>query len=227
MNLPLVVMLTALAGSGSYDEAAQQEKADARALRTYARTHAEFSFGYLGQWTDERNRALELKPTSADPPFAGSVTEPFLGAPFSSAVLAGPVLETRVVCEQVRLTVGVRFPFTNFRPGDTAQTITLGGARHDVLVRSVSMWDLRTGIGFEFPFRRVTPFVDLLGDVQTLTTQLTIDGTAATYTGRAFSLGGRIGARYQVSHLFIMAAAEATALGPLRVGGTLQVGFAF
>lgn len=216
MNLPLVVLVTALSASGAGDED-----------RDRPGNTTEISFGYLGQWTDERNRALELKPSSSDPPFAGSVTDPFLGAPYSGAILAGPVLEWRGIYKQVRLTVGVRFPFSNFRPSDTAQQVVLGGVTHDVLVRSMSLWDFRTGIGFELPFRRVSPFLDVLGDVQTMTTQLSIDGVTATYTGRAFSLGGRLGARYQVDHLFVALAAEATALGPLRVGGTLQVGLGF
>lgn len=187
----------------------------------------EISFGYLGQWSDERNRALELQPSSYDAPNAGAVTDPFLGKPYSGAILAGPTLEWRGIYKQVRLTVGVRFPFANFRPSDTAQTVTIAGAPHEVVVRSMTMWDLRTGIGFELPFKRVSPFIDLLGDMQTLTTQLSIDGQPATYTGRAFSLGGRLGVRYQVDHLFVVLAAEATALGPLRLGGTLQVGLGF
>ena len=216
MNLSLLVMLAALSSVGSGDE-----EREARG------NHVEMSFGYLGQWTDERNRALELKPTAADPPYAGAVTDPFLGAPYSSAILAGPVLEWRGIYDHVRLTVGLRFPFANFRPSDTAQSVMLGGVAHEVLVRSMSLWDFRTGIGFEIPFQRVSPFFDVLGDVQTMTTQLSIDGVTATYTGRAFSLGGRLGARYQLDHLFVALAAEATALGPLRIGGTLQVGLGF
>lgn len=228
MNLPLVVLLASLVSASVDDEdKARDDREDEAALRTYQRTHTELAFGFLGQWTDERNRALELKRSTDNPPGAGAVTDPFLGAPFDSALLAGPALEWRVVSSKVRLTVGVRFPFTNFRPSDTAQTITVAGATHDVLVRSVSLWDLRTGIGVELPFRRVTPFIDMLGDMETLTTQLTLDGAPATYVGRAFSLGGRVGMRVQVSHLFLVAAAEATALGPLRVGGTFQAGFAF
>ncbi|MFZ5442555.1 MAG: hypothetical protein ACOZQL_21270 [Myxococcota bacterium] len=220
MTLPLLALLTTLSTAAVDDDRE-------RALETYQRTHAEVSFGYLGQWSDERNRALELKSSGENPPLAGLVTDPFLGAPFDATVLAGPALEWRLVSSQVRFTVGVRFPFTNFRPSDTAQTVSLQGAPHEVLVRSVSLWDLRTGLGFELPFRRVTPFVDVLGDVQTLSTQLVIDGAPATYQGRAFSLGGRVGVRYQVNHLFVLLAAEATALGPLRLGGTLQAGVAF
>ena len=213
MNLPLLAMMAL-----SVAHAGAEPRED---------NAVEISFGYLGQWSDERNRSLELKPTSNDPPFAGAVTDPFLGKPYLGSVLAGPLLEWRGIYQQVRLTVGVRFPFSNFRPSDTAQTVDFGGASHQVVVRSMSLWDFRTGIGFELPFKRVSPFFDVLGDVQTMTTQLSIDGATATYTGRAFSLGGRLGARYQVDHLFIALAAEATAIGPLRLGGSLQVGVGF
>ncbi len=202
MNLALVVML-ALSAVDKGDEQEREVRGNA----------VELSFGYLGQWADERNRSLELVPGANDPPFAAAVTDPFLGKPYTSAILSGPMLEWRGIYKQVRLTVGVRFPFSNFRPSDTAQSVEFGGGAHDVLVRSMSLWDFRTGIGFEVPFKRFSPFFDVLGDVETMTTQLSIDGVAATYRGRAFSLGGRVGAKYQVDHLFVALAAEATAGG--------------
>ena len=226
MNLPLLAMMV-LSAYGSADDQYSETPPEPKVVEEARGNVTEVSFGYLGQWSDERNRSLELKPTSSDPAFAGAVTEPFLGKPYDSAILAGPMLEMRGIYKQVRLTVGLRFPFSNFRPSDTAQSVVLGGAAHDVVVRSMSLWDFRTGIGFEVPFKHVSPFIDVLGDVQTMTTQLSIDGVAATYTGKAFSLGGRIGARYQVDHLFVALAAEATALGPLRIGGSLQVGLGF
>lgn len=231
MNLPLVVMLALASTSPADDDDAnfdaREERVQPRRERRARSNHTEVSFGYMGQWSDERNRSLELKPSAADPPYAGAVTDPFLTAPFSGSVLAGPVLEWRGIYQQVRLTVGLRFPFSNFRPSDTAQTMVLGGTSREVLVRSMSLWDFRTGIGFELPTRVLTPFVDVLGDVQTLSTQLSIDGVTANYVGRAFSLGGRLGLRYQAGHLFVALAAEATAVGPLRLGGSLQVGLGF
>lgn len=218
MTLPLLAMMALSVAHAGLDEESPPPRED---------NVVELSFGYLGQWSDERNRSLELQPTAGAPPFAGSVTDPFLGKPFVGSVVAGPMLEWRGIYKQVRLTAGVRFPFSNFRPSDTLQTVDLGGATHEVVVRSMSLWDFRTGIGFEVPFKRVSPFFDVLGDVQTMTTQLSIDGATATYTGRAFSLGGRLGARYQVDHLFVALAAEATAIGPLRLGGSLQVGLGF
>ncbi len=200
---------------------------DSRALRTYQRTHSEMSVGYLGQWSDERNRGFALRSSTGPAELAGAVVDPFLGAPFVGAVQAGPTIEWRGVLDGVRFTTGVRFPFTSFRPSDSAQRVTLNGAEHDVLVRSVSVWEFRTGLGFELPFHRVAPFVDVLGDVSTLNAQLAIDGHAADYRSTAFSLGGRVGLRVQVSHVFIQAAAEAMAIGPVRLGGSLQAGVAF
>lgn len=227
MNLPLVAMLMLGAVGGSETPCDDADHCGYTHNDKYEGNAVEFSFGYLGQWADERNRPLELKPSDTDPVGAGAVTDPFLGKPYSGSIIAGPILEWRGIHKNVRLTVGVRFPFANFRPSDTAQTVTIGGAPREVIVRSMSLWDFRTGIGFEVPFERVTPFVDVLGDVQTMNTQLSIDGATANYTGRSFSLGGRLGARYQVDHLFVAVAAEATAIGPLRIGGTLQVGMGF
>lgn len=202
--------------------------AENRALKVYGRTHGELSFGYLGQWSNETVRALELKPSqNGDPPFAGSITEPFLGAPFSGTLLSGATLEGRMVYDGIRVTAGVRFPFMNYRPSDTAQVVNVGGVPREVMVRSVALWDLRTGIGFEFATRRVTPYFDVLGDLQTMTTQLVVDGQPAKYQGTAFSLGGRLGMRFQFQHAFLAVSAEATALGPLRLGGSAQLGFAF
>lgn len=201
--------------------------AENRALKVYGRTHGEFSFGYLGQWSNETNRALELKPSDSNPAFAGAITEPFLGAPFSGSVLSGATIESRVVYDGIRITAGLRFPFLNYRPGDTAQTINVGGVPREVLVRSVSLWDVRTGIGLEYSFRRVTPYFDVLGDLQTMSTQLVVDGVPVKYQGTAFSLGGRVGMRFQFEHAFLAVSAEATALGPLRLGGSAQLGFAF
>lgn len=226
MSLPLLLAMTLAATCPLDDQPCPKDEAP-RALRTYRRTHGELSVGYLGQWADETNRALELKPSGANPEVAGAITEPFLGAPYSGSIISGPMFETRMVVERLRFTVGARFPFASFRPGDTAQVVDVGGTQHEVLVRSMKLWDLRTGLGFELPFERVTPFLDVLGDVQFMTTQLIIDGAPATYSGSAFSLGGRLGLRVQVSHLFLQAAAEATAIGPRRVGGSLMAGFAF
>lgn len=225
MTLAHVMTLSLLAASPTPSD--QEETEAQRALRTYRESHGELSVGYLGLYSDERNRGFELKSSTGPAELAGAVVDPFLGAPWVGALQAGPTIEWRGVFDGVRFTAGLRLPFTSFRPSDSATRVTLNGAEHDVLVRSISMWEFRTGLGFELPFRRVTPFIDVLGDVSTLTTQLAIDGQAATYRSRAFSLGGRVGLRMQVSHVFLQAAAEAMAIGPVRYGGSFQAGVAF
>lgn len=223
MTITLTSMLLLLAGG-----APDPDDADRRAsLRTFSRTHTELSVGYLGNWSDERNRGFTLKTSAGPAEVAGAITDPFLGAPYVGALQAGPTVELRCVFDQVRFIAGMRVPFTAFRPSDTLTRVTLNGAEHDVLVRSVTFWEFRTGLGFELPFRRVTPFVDVLGDVSTLTSQLAIDGHAATYASTGFGLGARLGARIQLSHLFVQLAAEATAIGPTRLGASLQAGVAF
>src|SRR5213592_3846105 len=106
MNLPLVAMLMLGAVGGEFDDA---DHAGHERIEKPESNAVELSFGYLGQWSDERNRPLELKPSDTDPVGAGGVTAPFLGAPYNGAILAGPTLEWRGIHKQVRLTVGVRF----------------------------------------------------------------------------------------------------------------------
>ena len=212
-----------------YDDDGCMEKQDtAASLRTYKRSHGEISVGYLGMWSDETNRALELKSADGDASIAGRVTEPFLGKPYAASILTGPTFETRAVISRARFTLGARFPFATFRPSDTVSRLEIAGEQREVLVRSMKVWDLRTGIGFELPIgERVAGFVDVLGDVQFMTTQLMIDGQRATYTGTNFAFGVRAGARVQVNHLFFQLAAETSLLGGTRYGGTFMAGIAF
>ncbi|MGV3622499.1 MAG: hypothetical protein ACO1OB_16895 [Archangium sp.] len=228
MHLPLLLAMT-LASTCAYEDGECRDKeALTRALETYRRSHMEFSFGYFGAWTDETNRALELKSAEGDALVAGRITDPFLGKPYLGSVVSGPMIEARAVASHVRFTVGARFPFTNFRPSDTVSMVDIGGTQHEVLVRSLKLWDFRTGIGFELPMgSRVTGFIDTLGDVQFLTTQVIIDGAKATYSGTSFGLGLRAGARVQVNHLFLQLAGETTLLGVQRYGGSFMVGAAF
>lgn len=227
MTLPLLLAMT-LATTCAYEDGDCRDREEAaQALKVYRRSHMEFSFGYLGQWTDETQRALELKSAEGNASVAGRITDPFLGRPSAGAIVSGPMFEVRAVSSYARFTLGARFPFANFRPSDTVSMVDLGGTQHEVLVRSMKLWDLRTGIGFEVPFERVTGFVDALGDVQFMTTQVMIDGAKATYAGTSFGLGVRAGARVQLNHLFFQLAGEATLLGVQRYGGSFMAGVAF
>lgn len=227
MTLATAALLTLLATSASEPGAptAAEERAVARQRYT-ERLHGELSFGYLGEWRSDAARSWELKSSDA-PAGAAALTAPFDGAPFNGLVHSGLTVESRVVCDWVRFTLGVRWPFANFRPGDTASTADFGGATHEVMVRSLSAFGFRTGLGVEVPFGVATPFVDVIGDVEKVSSTLVLDGAPTKWSATGFSLGARTGVRVQFSQVFVMLAGEATAIGAPRFGGTLQAGVAF
>lgn len=206
--------------------ATAEDKERAETLDRYGRCHSELSFGYLGEWRDATQGSWELSSNDAPLSSAALVT-PFAGAPFSGFRAAGLTLESRTVWDGVRFTVGLRWPYASFRMADTVQTVELAGESKQLLVRSLSMWEVRTGLGFELPFRRLTPFFDVLGDVQNQTASVVIDGTPTTWRATGFALGARAGVRVQVSQVFLVLAGEASVLGAPRYGGAFQAGLAF
>jgi hypothetical protein len=204
---------------------AAHEREEARQRYT-ERLHTELSFGYLGEYRNDSGRSFELDGSEATPG-TGGLNAPFTGAPFNGYAASGIAVESRVVYDRLRFTLGLRFPFASYRVGDTAQTVDFAGATHDLSVKSVSLFGFRTGIGFELPYGMVTPFVDVLGDVEKVSTTLVIDGEPVKYTAAGFSLGARTGMRIQISQVFLALSGEASVLGAWRFGGSLQAGVAF
>jgi hypothetical protein len=204
---------------------AQCEREEARQRYT-ERLHTELSFGYLGEWRDDSGRSFETEDEGA-PAGAAGLTAPFAGAPFNGYAASGMTVETRVVYDRLRFTLGLRWPFATYRPSSTVSSADFGGASHELMVRSVSLFGFRTGIGFEVPFGRVTPFVDVLGDVEKIGTTLSVDGEPVKYSAANFALGARTGMRVQISQVFLALAGEATVIGGWRFGGSMQAGVAF
>ena len=231
MTLTTLAVLMLLSAQPAVEPQPLPEGADAQeraiARRRYTeRMHTELSFGYLGEWRSDAPRGWELDAADALPG-AAAMTAPFAGAPFAGVMASGMAVESRVVFDRVRFSVGFRWPYATFRQADTLSTVDVGGSSHEVMVRSLSMFGFRTGLGVEVPFGLVTPFADVLGDVEKVSSTLIIDGAQTRWSATGFSLGARTGVRVQVSQVFVMVGAEATVLGAPRVGGTLQAGFAF
>lgn len=227
-TLAVTMLLSATAAGDLLGPSAptqEQERAEAR-RRYVERVHTELSFGYLGEWRSDAARSWELS-SQGVAPGAAAMTAPFNGKPFDGVVASGMTLESRVVYDRVRFSVGFRLPFASFRQADTTSTVDFGGTSHEVMVRSLSMLGFRTGLGVELPFGLVTPYLDLLGDVEKVSASLVVDGDRTEWSAAGFSLGVRTGVRVQVSQVFVMLGAEATALGAPRFGGTVQAGFAF
>jgi hypothetical protein len=201
------------------------EREEAR-QRYSDRMHGELTFGYLGEYRNDSGRSFELDGSEASPG-TGGLNAPFTGAPFNGYAASGLSVESRIVYDRIRFTLGLRFPFASYRVGDTAQTVDFAGASHELTVKSVSLFGFRTGLGVELPFGVVTPFIDVLGDVEKVSTTLVIDGEPVKYSAAGFSLGARTGMRLQISQVFLTLSGEASVLGAWRFGGSLQAGVAF
>jgi hypothetical protein len=164
---------------------------------------------------------------------ATGLTAPFGGPSVRSLITAGPAWETRTVNRHVRFTLGVQRPFAQFRQGaldgeTNAGGSPLVGSPVRVSPRSLSLWVFRLGLGAEYTFGRVTPFVDLLGDVQLASADVVVEGQRGTYTSSSFAMVGRAGVRVRLDeHLFVGVAAEFGLLGAQRFGGSVVAGWFF
>jgi hypothetical protein len=159
---------------------------------------------------------------------ATSLVAPFQRQPFDNAAVFGVRYDVRVVVSYVRMTAGFDLPFTAFNLGDGTGRYSVGGVDRDVSVRSIGGKDLRFGLGGEYPFGPVAPFVDLVGAIHWVNTTLAIDGVGNDYVSSIFAFSVRAGARLHVRKWFFASlAAELGIVGDVRWGADLSVGFAF
>ena len=128
----------------------------------------------------------------------------------------------------VRMTVGVDFPFASFAPGDTRRSYGVAGVEREIAVQKIRPYELRFGIGGEYTFGRFTPFADLIGEVDWVDTELTVDGTTVEYEASSFGFSARAGARlYLRDWFFVAAAGDIGIVGQRFWGVELSLGFSF
>jgi hypothetical protein len=178
-------------------------------------SHLEASFGFMGGYRD-----LSRMPFAFEDGTSGeqALTEPFASAPYSGLPVMGVSGELRVVSHHLRFTVGLQKPFASFRLTDAVSG--------DVSTRSLSLWDFRFGLGGEYAFEYVAPFVDLLGDMQVVSASLTVGNQTADYKAWAFGFTVRAGVRFHLSkYLYIAPSAEVGLGGAQRFGASLQAGW--
>jgi hypothetical protein len=176
--------------------------------------HIEATMGFLA--TSQDHRA-----TGFANPSAPALSQAFRGAPYDRSLGLGLRYETRAVLSHVRMTAGLDLPFASF---DGASTMRVD--EHDVTPRSMWSWAVRFGLGGEYGFGPVTPFVDLLGSVQRVTTTLNVDGRALDYEALRFGFTGRAGLRVSLRPwFFLTASGELGLLGPTRWSADVGAGF--
>ena len=189
--------------------------------------HVEMSMGFLAGQRAYGSTTFNASSSGA-PAGAASLVEPFQRAPFDRVDVYGLRYDVRLVVSYVRMTAGFDLPFASFSLGDGDAHYSVDGADHAVSVRSLGTKDLRFGIGGEYPFGPLAPFVDLLGAVHWVSTTLTIDGAPADYSAAGFAFAVRAGLRLHVRKWFYATAAgELGLVGDERWGCELGVGFAF
>jgi hypothetical protein len=189
--------------------------------------HVELAFGFVGGVRDLTRVGYVFEGGEAESiPFAAALAAPFSAPPYDQVPVYGVAFEYRYVARHLRITTGLQKPFAAFRLSDAIGTYDVGGIEREVGTRSLSMWDFRFGLGAEYSFRYVTPFVDLVGDAQLLNASLTIDGRTADYRAWAFGFSARAGLRVHLGdYLFLAPSGEYGLGGAVRYGASLQAGF--
>ncbi|MGZ6095951.1 MAG: hypothetical protein ACXWUG_28170, partial [Polyangiales bacterium] len=144
--------------------------------------HVAFSMGFLGAARDYRNSPFEVKSGSGAALLGPDPSAPFHQMPFDRLPVAGLRYDTRVVVSGVRMTAGFDFPFAS----GTVTHANLGGVDRTLTLASLRPYELRFGIGYEAPTKKIVPFIDLLGGVHWTTANLLVDGEPVSYSSTAF-----------------------------------------
>lgn len=190
----------------------------------------ELSFGFATAVRNEGRAGYVLTGGGAAlTPGAGGVVTALRQSPYDAMWVNGPAWELRTTARHLRMTIGAHKPFAALAPGDVLVTETIDGAERTVGARALSLWELRLGLGVEYTFKRiVTPFMDLVGDVQWAWLDLTVDGVPAKFEATSFGYAIRGGARLSLDeHLYVSASGEVGLVGPTRFGAQLLVGWRF
>jgi len=187
-------------------------------------SHFEMSVGFMGGM-----RSYGAAPFAVDgktDTLAG-IEEPFVLIPFEDSAVFGPRWETRVVLSPIRMTLGYQRPYPTWTGLEGTRATGPAGEKYEVSARGLKADELRLGLGVEVPTSRVTPFVDLVGDIAWVRADLAVDGVPVQYSSESFSLATRGGVRIQTHEAaFVEVAGEYGLVGANDWSAHLMVGFA-
>lgn len=190
--------------------------------------HFEFTMGFIAGARRYGDESFAYKKGGGEIDGAGSLVEPFTVQPYDDVMAFGLRYDLRLVVSHVRMTVGIDFPFTHFQPGETRDTYDVGGVDREIVVQKIRPYELRFGIGGEYTFGKITPFVDLVGEVDWVNTELVVDGTSIEYGANSFGFCVRAGIRmYLREWFFISVAGDVGIVGQRFWDGELSLGFSF
>ncbi|MBL8955875.1 MAG: hypothetical protein JNK82_34190 [Myxococcaceae bacterium] len=227
MTPTLAVVFTLLAAAPAPEEVVAEPPLDDSFDGYTEPQHLELGMGFIGGVRDLTRAGYTFNSGTAESVAgAQALTAPFALAPYDRTVVYGLSWETRYVSQHVRFTVGVSKPFASFRMMDALFPTQVGGATLDVGTRSLSLWDVRFGLGTEYAFKYAAPFVDVLGDMQRIEASMTVDGHTAEYKAWTFGFVVRAGVRFHMGRgVYLAPMAEVGFGGPVRFGAGLQAGW--
>lgn len=177
--------------------------------------HFEATMGFLATGQDQS--ATGFVADGGGPALA----QTFRAAPYDGLAALGLRYDLRGVISHVRMTAGFDLPFTAL--GDVPSR---RADEHDVTPRSISMWSARFGLGGEFRFGDVVPFVDLQGSLQRVATTVVVDGRSQDYSATRFGFSARAGLRvYLRKWFFVTASGEYGLVGATTWAADVGVGF--
>jgi hypothetical protein len=218
-----VLAAGAAAAAGEYDAGPKTVVEDDEDL-----DHFEITMGFIAGARRYDRESFAWEEGGGEVAGAKALVEPFEDAPYDRCAVFGLRYDLRLVVSHVRMTVGVDFPFASFEPRETRGRYDVGGVERGLAVQRIRPYELRFGIGGEYTFGRLTPFVDLQGEVDWVRTALSVDGTTVEYAASSFGFSARAGARlYLREWFFIAAAGEIGIVGQRFWGAELSLGFAF
>ncbi len=206
MSVPLGLTLTVKDAHAAEDEA-----------------QLSFGMGFLAGGRDYASAPFALQDGPGNRYLGADTREPFTASGmFNRVSVYGLRYDTRLVVSGVRMTAGFDFPFASLGSEQT----TIGGATHTLSVTSLRPYELRFGIGYEYPLGRFVPFVDVLGGVHWTSANLQIDGQSLSYNATSFAFSTRAGVRVDLRKAFFLSlAGELGLYGDVGWGTELMVGF--
>lgn len=186
-----------------------------------ARSYLQFTMGFLAGGRSYSNSSFESQNGVAP-----NLTEPFVHVPFNSETVLGLRYDLRVVYSYVRGTIGVDFPFTTFAGREAVGQYPLNGQNVEVAIQSVRPYELRFGIGGEYPVWAFAPFVDFIGSAYFANVGAAVNGEKAEYRASGFGFSFRGGVRAHLQKwFFVQVAGDAGVYGPVRWNAELSIGF--
>jgi hypothetical protein len=189
---------------------------------TISRHYVEGTMGFLAGGRRYADSTFESQSGTA-----ASLVDPFLRYPFDGINAFGLRYELRATVLFVRMTIGVDIPFPSFRTRDTQDRYLLDGMMRTVTVQSVRPYELRFGIGGEYPVWLFAPFVDLIGSAYWTNAGLSVDDTKADFQAQGFSFALRAGTRIHLKPwFFVQVSGEIGLYGALAWNSELSLGFA-